>query len=683
GEFWDPGGAMETCKAMASAGHIYGKPIVGAEAFTAGGQERWLQHPASIKALGDKAFCEGINRFVFHRYAMQPWTDNRVPGMTMGPWGQHYERTNTWWELTPAWHEYLARCQYMLRQGLFVADICYLQAEAPPQAFRGLNRQGYEWDECSAEAVLTRMSVKKGRIVLPDGMSYQVLALSDSRAMTPQLLRKIKDLVEAGATVIGPKPLRSPSLSDYPKCDEEVKQLADELWGNGEQGEHPFGKGRVIWGIAPEKILDQSGIRPDFSSPQRLRYIHRVKGDTDIYFVANSQPNNVSAKCSFRVTEMIPEFWWPDTGRIEQAAIYEEKDGLTSVMLSLPPSGSVFVVFREAIGDRDHITSVTHNGKPVFRTEEQVPKIIVQRAVYGVLDDPAKTRDVREKVLKIVDSGQTSFQVSEMAAGDDPAYGIVKTLIVEYTADDKSVTATGTDPDTIDLAAPPQAQLACELQGSKLTAWQPGKYTLVRANGKRTQITIPAIPSPVEIAGPWTVTFPPNWGAPESITLDRLISLSEHPDPGVKYFSGTAVYRTSFDVPKDLLANGRLLSLDLGDVQVIAQVKLNGKDLGILWKSPFSVDVTDMLRPTNDLEVKVTNLWPNRLIGDEHLAEDSDRNPNGTLKAWPQWLLDGKPSPTGRHTFTSWRLWKENDNLPKSGLIGPVVLEPAYQVAVE
>jgi hypothetical protein len=158
GEFWTPSGsAMETCKGMASAAHIYGKRIVGAEAFTADDHERWLEHPAMLKSLGDRAFCEGINRFVFHRYAMQPWVPERRPGMMMGPWGQHYERTQTWWEQSSAWHEYLARCQFLLRQGVFVADICYLQAEAPPQGFGSHPRNGYDWDECSADVVLDRI----------------------------------------------------------------------------------------------------------------------------------------------------------------------------------------------------------------------------------------------------------------------------------------------------------------------------------------------------------------------------------------------------------------------------------------------------------------------------------------------------------------------------------------------
>ena len=271
-----------------------------------------------------------------------------------------------------------------------------------------------------------------------------------------------------------------------------------------------------------------------------------------------------------------------------------------------------------------------------------------------------------------------------MAAGDDPAYGTVKTLILEYTIEGKHMTATGTDPETIDFASPAGAEPPCELHGDRLTAMQPGEFTLIRANGKKTQITVPAIPSPMEIKGLWQVTFPPRIGAPETITLDRLISLSEHPDPGVKYFSGTATYHTSFDVPKSLLAEGRSINLDLGDVQVMAQVTLNGKALGILWKPPFAVDMSDALRVgRNDLEIKVTNLWISRMIGDEQLAEDSDRNPNGTLKSWPQWLTDGKPSPTGRHTFTSWRMWKKDDALPKSGLLGPVTLRSALELPIK
>ena len=186
------------------------------------------------------------------------------------------------------------------------------------------------------------------------------------------------------------------------------------------------------------------------------------------------------------------------------------------------------------------------------------------------------------------------------------------------------------------------------------------------------------------MSGPWDVAFTPHQGAPERTTFDQLASWSEHPDPGVKYFSGTATYTKTFSLPSGMLGHGHRVYLDLGKVEVMARVKLNGTDLGILWKPPFLVDVTEAARPgVNALEVKVVNLWINRLIGDEQLPEDSQRNPNGTLKEWPQWLSEGKPSPTGRFTFTTWRLWKKGDALVPSGLLGPVRLLATERVRVE
>ncbi len=369
GEFWSPSGAMETCKGMAGCGHVYGKRIVGAEAFTAGDQERWREHPAAIKALGDHAFCEGINRFVFHRYALQPWPQERRPGMTMGPWGQHYERTETWWDETPAWHQYLARCQFLLRQGLYAADICYLQAEAPPQGFGEHPRRGYDWDECGAEVVLTRMSVKEGRLVLPDGMSYRVLVLPQTPTMTPPLLRKIGDLVQAGATVIGAPPVHSPSLSGFPQCDEQVKELASQIWGDcdgNEVTERRLGMGRVVWQAEPEKVLRQSGVSPDLVSGQPLRHIHRALGGADLYFVANPAPRRVATTASFRMSGKAPELWWPESGLREPAPIYQERDGLTTVCLTLEPSGSVFVIFRNRAARSQPIESLARDGKPLF-----------------------------------------------------------------------------------------------------------------------------------------------------------------------------------------------------------------------------------------------------------------------------------------------------------------------------
>jgi hypothetical protein len=172
------------------------------------------------------------------------------------------------------------------------------------------------------------------------------------------------------------------------------------------------------------------------------------------------------------------------------------------------------------------------------------------------------------------------------------------------------------------------------------------------------------------------LNFPPNWGAPATVTLDKLISWTSHPDDGVKYFSGTASYEKEIEIPADRLTAGRELWLDLGEVKYFAEVFLNGQNLGRLWKPPFRVNVAPAAKPgANRLVVKVTNLWPNRLIGDEQLPPDREWTKRGAIKEWPQWLLDGKPSPTGRFTFATWHHWKKNSPLLVSGLLGPVTLQ--------
>jgi hypothetical protein len=319
--------------------------------------------------------------------------------------------------------------------------------------------------------------------------------------------------------------------------------------------------------------------------------------------------------------------------------------------------------------------------------------IAVEKARYGVLDDPQRTRDVREKLQRLVDSGVSSFTVARMAEGDDPAFLVVKTLEFEYVRDGQRFHRSGQDPEVIDLApavAPPKppALVRSDRRGRPaLEAPEPGDYEWLTASGRLQRLTVTTLPA-MEVRGPWMVDFLDRRGASRQVRFDALAPWNEHIDPQVKYFSGEAVYRTTFDVGPDSRPRKSKCFLDLGQVKVMAEVKLNGKRLGVLWKPPFRLEVTDALRRgRNELEVRVVNLWPNRLIGDEQLPEDSERNPDGTLKGWPEWLQQGLPSPADRQTFAMWRLWRKNDSLLESGLVGPVTLshlpEPARSSRLE
>ncbi len=262
-EFWSHGFGFDatfSCIEATSIAHTRGRKIVAAEAFTATSREAWQLFPGRMKDQGDWAFCTGINRLAFHRFAHQPWLDRR-PGMTMGPYGVHWDRTQTWWPLVSAYHQYVARCQHLLRQGVNVADICYLIPEGAPHVFRPPasalegelgDRRGYNFDGCAPETLCAEAAVKDGRIVFPSGASYRLLMLPAFETMTPELLATVKRLALSGATVVGPRPRKSPSLTNYPQCDREVELLAESLWGASADTSCPIrrevGRGEVVWG---------------------------------------------------------------------------------------------------------------------------------------------------------------------------------------------------------------------------------------------------------------------------------------------------------------------------------------------------------------------------------------------------------------------------------------------------
>jgi hypothetical protein len=788
GEFWvGQGNDNYSVKLAGSIGHVFGKPVVGCESFTGWKVfAKWQNYPYQMKGQGDLMYTQGLNQFNFHRNAMQPHP-TAFPGMTMGEWGWECERTNTLYDGLAGWLEYAARCQNMLRQGTLVADLLYyIGVEVPvdtpvyPEQLKPTPPEGYYYDVANEEAILTRMKAENGAIVLPDGLSYRVLVLPEDRRLNLRVLRHIRGMVRAGVALVGPKPQANPGLTEYPASDTELRQIADEIWGdlNGTNTtERTYGKGRVFWGLPMNAVLDKLGIKPDCAITSRsgtapINFIHRRVGGADLYFVANRRRRAEDVVCTFRVKDKQPEFWNPETGEIARLSVFDQSDTGVRVPLQLNPAQSVFVVFRTPASAR-HLRAIAMSGKtiastdpfPVFQAGRQREVINDFTLTVWIKPDldanlPAKGDrgpDVPDRSLVISPpEGDTVYGSGHVSCGllagrngaavferarlnwhtvvsaPMPISGWTHVAVVyragapllyvngkvaeqadasraivhpglndarerdgaEYFDGDMSdpelfkealsedriqMLAAGSFPSPLE---PPYVEWPGGAN-SELLFWQDGTYTLEGATGKST-LRVAGIGKPVEIAGPWHVSFPPNLGAPAEVTLPELISLHHHKDPGVRYFCGTATYSKQIDLSRALPSGDRRLYLDLGWVHVMAQVRVNGKDLGLLWKPPYRVDITEAVRTgENNLEILVINQLVNRLIGDEQLPAENEYTPRGVIEALPEWYVQGKPKPPGgRVTFATWRHFNKDSPLLMSGLVGPVRLRGALRRAI-
>ena len=593
-EFWSKGYGFNTwfsCIQAASIAHIEGKKVVAAESFTAF-LDAWKQYPGSMKNQGDWAFAAGVNKFVYHTYQHQVLADNLKPGMTMGPFGVHHDRSQTWWPMADAYHKYVSRCQFILQQGQTVADILYLTPEGAPQVFRapasaltndspennilGLgdgdaissrkssaeflpDRKAYNFDGCSPSQLL-KASVIDGKIVFPSGASYRLLVLPATETMTPALLNKVESLVNEGAVIIGNPPRKSPSLVNYPECDKQVAAKSGSMWGAttapSQISERKLGKGKIYWGGAftgiklPElypdydataSILREMGIPKDFASDGSVRYTHKSLSSGEIYFVSNKTSATLNTNCSFRVSEGTPELWNPMTGETRELPDFEIKKGQIQIPLQFEAYESFFIVFN-------------HD----------------------------------KKVKPVNSTGLKNFAQPEVL---------------------------------------------------------------------------------FEVNNPWKLSFDPKWGGPENVVFDKLVDWTTRPEDGIKYYSGIASYHNTFKLSENSAADKKSdIYLDLGEVNNLARVWINGKDMGVVWTAPFRIKITDaVVSGENKIDIEVANLWPNRLIGDEKKPDDGIKDGQ-----WPEWLQNGTPRTSGRFTFTTFKHYNKDSKLLKSGLIGPV-----------
>jgi hypothetical protein len=349
-----------------STAHVYGKPLVAAEALTSS-LPQWTSTPWSLKWVVDKYMAMGINRLVLHTSPHQP-DDTHKPGLALGPYGQVFTRHETWGEMAKPWIDYLSRSSFLLQQGLPVADVLYFYGEGAPSGVpydiasepADLTRWGFDY--VNADALMRLAKTEDGSICFPGGASYRLLVLPRGLTrITLPMITHLRDLVAAGAILVGPKPTGSPSLSSDSGA---VRTIADQLWGQTDGRSltvHPFGKGRVYWRDEITDVLAAEGIAPDFeASPANpamdLRFAHRRLADGDVYFVTNQSPVAATVPVRFRVSGKAPEAWDPADGESRPLS-YHIAGGTTEVPLTLGAFDSTFVMFRRPATASDRAVS--------------------------------------------------------------------------------------------------------------------------------------------------------------------------------------------------------------------------------------------------------------------------------------------------------------------------------------
>ena len=661
-EFWQP--RMENfvgsinfkpVKPTVSAARMYGKRRVAAEAFTSINLT-WAEHPGMLKHIANMHLAEGVTQLIFHTYTHYPRTDALPPGSTFGAGiGTPFLRGQTWWKHMPEFTAYLARCGYMLERGNPVADVLwYLGDELDHKPSQTAPfPAGYHYDYCNTDALLHRIAVRDGRWVTPEGISYPVLWLPVCPRLLPETLERLSALVKQGGVLVGDRPQGLATLSGGTLADARFHTAAAALWGEKAAVEN----GRVITGKPIGEALRMLDISPDFEG-RGVVWNHRQAEGADWYFVAAPEAAGFHGNLRFRATGEV-RLWDPATGSSKPAGMSRREGETTTVALDLAPSEAVFVVFRSAGGKVSNgIVRVEHGGATV--AEMQVVGDAAKQlrsASYGDPANASRRKDVTGIVREELAQGATVLHANNAWAGEDPALGSRKKLFVEIQLPDgrqKVLDAWENEP--LQLGDDRMRLAVCEvLDGKSLLAWQPGDYRISRENGATATVST-QVPKQLALEKSWKLTFPPGWGAAAPVTLDHLASWTEPNMPEeARAFSGTASYTTEFNL--EAIANNTRVELDLGRVEVIASVRLNGTLVRTLWAPPFKLDITAALKAgSNRLAVEVTNTWRNRLAYDAAHSEPQRKT----------WTVSG-PGPVP---------------LIPAGLLGPVTLRVGQTLAV-
>ena len=617
GEFWARSNTHRVLdaerlavKQSSSVAHTNGKRFVAAEGPTSIGPQ-WERAPKDLKANIDRIFCSGVNRIVWHTFTSSPKEFGK-PGNEYFA-GTHLNPNVTWWDQANNFINYLNRTSFMLQQGLFVADVLYYYGDDVPnfvflkEEFPELEK-GYDWDKCSRDVILNRASVADHKIVLPDNMSYRLLVMAPEKAVDLDVLKKVEKLVWNGLTVISPRPEFTTGLSGYPEGDHELNEIADKMWGDIDGNtitENQYGQGRVIWGQNINEVLASMDTPPDFkfASPDPhtdLDYIHRTTSKAEIYFVVNKYARKGIQDFKYRY-------------------ITTPSDRYENVIGQFRVTGKVPHLWDPYTGE--------------------MKEILVYREEGGYTEVPLHLNPEGSAFVVFIEQKRNNQIVSVQKDG--------KSLFPEI---------------TFMANENPYLKLDVSDEGWHATVFEPGQYTLQWSDGKSQSFTAKENLYEIDLSVNWAVQFDTSWGGPGEVTFDTLKSWTESDDEGIKYYSGTALYRKKFTFNTSIL-DGRTTILNLGNMHDIAKVSLNGHEFQTCWFPPFEIDVTDHLADGNNLlKVEIVNLWPNRLIGDGKLSEDDRYTSTNVTK------FEGPEA---------------EDLLRTSGLLGPVNLKVYQKISLE
>jgi hypothetical protein len=715
-EFWSVGfNTTFSCLQASSIAHILGRPVVAAESFTGAPGEDWRLYPGALKNQGDWAFATGINRFTYHTFAHKP--DAGRPGMVMGPYGVHWDRGQTWWPMVADYHRYISRCQEVLRQGRTVADVLYLLPEGAPNVFQPPlsaldgtsllpDRRGYNFDGCSPSLLMKLATVENGRVTFPSGASYRLLVLPSFPTMTPELLGKLETLIRAGATVVGSPPRKSPSLVNYPACDQAVAAKAEAIWGNltppTSQTTRRVGKGSVMWGgrlnvtspTGPAPIMHAQWIwypegQPAHSAPVGARIFRRefnvpagrtvlsarLEVTADNSFAASLNGGVVAEGDNFHQIFDVDVAGAMRSGsnllevRVENSGSAPNPAGLIGALVLKFSDGSEQAVLSDATWQSAtpepagagwkpaQILGAANMGpwnlngeppRPELYPAYEVTADILNR--MGVLPDFASLSPVRYTHRSTAD--REIYFVANRS--DKPLQTTVGFRVAERLPElwDPQTARIRRLPDFHTTAGLTTVPLRFEPYESYFVVFP--KRGAAAAKAASDKSNFPAFAEVGRLEGAWEVAFDPSLGGPEHARFEKLEDWSTRPEDGIKYYSGIATYRQSFDLPKGVISKqGTAIYLDLGTVHALARVRVNGHDCGAAWTAPWRVDISRAVRENaNALEIEVANLWPNRMIGDAKFPD--------------------KP-----FTQTTYRPFNAKQPLLPSGLLGPVRLTVA------